>query len=62
MNTWKSMDIAPKDGSEILCCFKGQFSWVIFIGRSYPQPYGVVAPGYAPPTHWMPLPSSPDID
>lgn len=57
MNEWQPIDTAPKDGTQILACFKGQFDWVIFIAHS--DKSRVWAAGYASPTHWQPLPKPP---
>jgi hypothetical protein len=47
----------PKMNEEVLAGFMGQFQWVAFVatmGRD-----GLMAPGYAIPTHWQPLPTPP---
>ncbi len=57
MSDWRPIETAPKEGQDVLACFKGQFEWVMFIaicGR-----FGPKAHGYADPTHWMPLPDAP---
>lgn len=58
--TWRLIETAPTDGRQVLACFKGQFSWVIFTAAAAPQSGGGVwAPGHATPTHWMPIPEPP---
>jgi hypothetical protein len=54
---WRSIETAPKDGSEILACFQGQFRWVMFVALAFGADSN--AQGYAKPTHWMPLPAAP---
>lgn len=55
--SWQPIETAPKDGRRVLCGFQGQFRWLEFVGEC--NPHGVGAPGYAKPTHWMPLPTPP---
>lgn len=56
---WQPISTAPKDMTEILCCFVGQFDKLVcFVAIG--TPYGIVAQGYAEPTHWMPLPPKPE--
>ncbi len=54
---WLPIETAPKDGRDVLAAFQGQFRWVMFTAQANPQ--GVVAAGYASPTHWQPLPAPP---
>jgi hypothetical protein len=56
---WRPVEEAPKDGRQVLATFKGQFGWLQFIAWAGAE--GVNAPGYAKPTHWMPLPASPSL-
>lgn len=57
---WKLADEAPEDGREVLACFKGQHTWVVFLARAYPRSHGGLrATGYASPTHWTDLPKLP---
>lgn len=59
MSEWISVkDRLPTVGDEVLACFKGQFSWVMFTAVSTHH-HGLVADGYASATHWMPLPEPP---
>jgi hypothetical protein len=48
----------PEVGQRVMACFKGQFDWVIFVATSTVHD-GLSQPGYARPTHWMPLPEPP---
>lgn len=55
---WRTIESAPKDGRQVLACFIGQFEkHVVFVAHANPD--GCYAPGYASPTHWMPLPEPP---
>lgn len=58
---WETVDKAPTDGRSVLAAFKGQFGWIVFIAKALPTPYGVMAPGYAEPTHFATF-STPDDD
>lgn len=55
---WQPIKTAPKDGRQVLACFKGQFEWIIFLAHAT-SAHGVMASGHAAPTHWMTLPDSP---
>ena len=54
---WRPISEAPRDGTEVLAAFKGQFRWIVF--KAHCGAHGLSAPGHAPPTHWRPLPVGP---
>ena len=58
LSGWKPASDAPKDGTDVWAAFKGQFGWVMFTARCTPH-NGVYAAGYAPATHYRPLPMPP---
>ena len=65
---WKPIETAPKDGSEFLCLFEGEYfvAW----WHSPDDEFVWMQPGlftwdddvYVRPQHWMPLPPSPEAD
>ena len=55
---WQSIETAPigaKPHDQILVGFMGQFHWLSFV--AFPNGSNTSAPGYAKPTHWMPIPA-----
>lgn len=54
---WQTIESAPKDIKDVLVCFEGQFGWVVFVAPAFGAE--TRRPGYAAPTHWMPLPAPP---
>lgn len=54
---WQSIETAPKDGTDLILSFEGQFGWVIWVGRMGPD--GLIPDGHAAPEYWMPLPNPP---
>jgi uncharacterized protein DUF551 len=68
IGVWKSIEVAPKDGTNILLT-NGEEVVTGYWG-SWPQPFSQVANTWCshwpvkcgPPTHWMPLPDPPRKD
>ena len=57
---WLPIETAPTGQTphdKILVGFMGQFAWMPFV--AFPMGRETQAPGYAKPTHWMPLPPDP---
>ena len=60
MSEWKPIATAPNGTTahdKILVGFMGQFAWMPFV--AYPRGVDTEYPGYAKPTHWMPIPEPP---
>jgi hypothetical protein len=61
MSEWQPIETAPRDGAEILICWKKQFGgW--FVTAAYLNEGRCFAVGgglLGQPTHWMPLPAPP---
>jgi hypothetical protein len=61
MNAWRTMDSAPRDGTEILACRDNGCAWEFYLVRwddtdpEYPWDSGCNAYPDGRLTHWMPL-------
>lgn len=71
---WQPIETAPRDGSDVLCCWAGRDGWEILRWkRSAPDGqgefFGVTAENYADdldlqtnqPTHWLLVPRPPGV-
>lgn len=56
-NGWLPIASAPRDGTAIQLAFKGQFHWVMWVGRMGPN--GLIPDGHAEPEFWQPMPAEP---
>ena len=57
---WRPIESAPigtHSHDRIAVGFEGQFGWILF--TAYPKGKDTAVPGYAKPTHWIPLPPPP---
>lgn len=57
---WRPISEAPigkNSNDQILVGFMGQFHWLSFV--AFPNGASTSSPGYARPTHFMPLPAPP---
>lgn len=63
MTKWQTIETAPTDGRKVLAAFKGQFGWYVFVARAHKNAVvSQIGSGHALPTHWAPLPETPDGD
>jgi chromosome segregation ATPase len=56
-NEWRPIESAPVHGKQIAVGFMGQFDWLSYIADA--RGANTRTNGFAPPTHWHPLPTPP---